>query len=232
MDKKRILIVEDELLIAEETKSMLIDLGYEVAGNAMNLVSAAELIENIPFDIALVDLMLGNKKDGIEVARILKSKKIPFIITSSYSDKETLEEIKTLMPSGYIVKPLLERDLFAAIEIIPVTKQEDFIKHLGDSMFYKDKDLHIRVVFNDIEFIKADGNYVEVYSNKKKHLLRVTLEDLIEKLPDNFIRVHRSFVINCKKIDAINSIHIKIGEHEVPLSKTYKDDLIKKIQSL
>jgi len=230
MDKKRIIIIEDEIIIAEDTKSMLIDLGYDVVGAAMNLVAASDLIKKTAFDIALVDLMLGNKKDGIEVARILKNKKKPFIITSSFSDKETLDEIKGLMPAGYIVKPLQEKDLYTSIEIIPVTKEEEYIKHLDGSLFYKDKDLFIRLMVNEIEYIKSDGNYIEVFSNGKKHLLRLPLEGFLEKLPSNFMRVHRSYAINCNLISAVNSTYIKIGLQEIPLSKSYRDGFLKKIE--
>lgn len=231
MSNKKILIVEDEILIAENTKSMLQDLGYDVAAHAMNLSSAIEHIEKTPFDIALVDLMLGNKKDGIEVARILNKKKKPFIIVSSYSDKETLSEVKSYGPSGYLVKPIQERDLFATLEIIP-TDIEEF-KILDGSIFYKDKELLTRINTNDIEYIKSDGNYLEVYTvHQKKHLLRLTFDDILSKLPNNFIRTHRSYVINSNMVQAVNSIYIQINQQQIPLSKTYRDDFLKKITVL
>jgi len=232
MEKKKILIIEDEALIAEDTKSMLNDLGYEVIGIAKNLTEASGIIESMAFDIALVDLMLGSKKDGVEVARILKNKRKPFIITSSFSDKETLDEIKSLTPAGYIVKPIQENDLYAAIEIIPVDKENEYIKHLDGSVFYKDKDLFIRIIFSEIEYLKADGNYVEVYSNNKKHLLRITFEEFLQSLPDNFVRTHRSYAINCKLIKAVNSAYVEVGTYKVPLSRSHRDEFLKKITVL
>jgi len=233
VSKPKILIVEDEIIIAENTKAMLLDLGYEVVAHAMNLSGALDLIETTEFDIALVDLMLSGKKDGVSVARALNKKKKPFIIVSSYSDRDTLSEIKPLQPSAYLVKPIQERDLYAALELVPIETHNQDLKILDGSIFYKDKDLLIRIVTDDIEYIKSDGNYLEIFTSKnKKHLLRLTFDDLLNKLPANFIRTHRSYVINSKYVISVNSIYILVGDNKIPLSKTFRDDFLKKITVL
>ena len=116
--KNNILIVEDEVLIAEDIKDFLKELEFETTAIAYNKAQALNsLRQNIP-DLVLLDINLGNNQDGILIAEILnKEYKIPFIYLTSYSSKIILDQVKHTLPMGYVVKPFEEADLFTAIEI-------------------------------------------------------------------------------------------------------------------
>lgn len=118
MDKIRILIVEDDPLIAQDIREHLEQMDYQVSAIAYDAPSALnQLAGNLP-DLALLDINLGDGKDGIEIAEIIRDRyPLPFVFLTSYAGKQVLERAKPTRPMGYIVKPFDEKDLFATIEI-------------------------------------------------------------------------------------------------------------------
>ena len=115
---KKILIVEDELIIATDLGDILESLGYEVCGDAISAREALELINEQSPDLVLLDIQIKGGMDGIELAGIIRSEfRIPFIFLTSHADASTLQRAKEVKPYGYIVKPFQEKDIRAAIEI-------------------------------------------------------------------------------------------------------------------
>lgn len=115
---EKILIVEDEKIVALDLKYKLTKLGYEVIGIKATGESAIELVKNTSPDLALLDIMLDGILDGIETARILKNDySIPFIFLSALSDEDTIQRAKTAEPYGFILKPFEIGDLKTNIQI-------------------------------------------------------------------------------------------------------------------
>jgi len=114
----RILIVEDEPVIATNLSMYLNNNDFSVSGVAYDFEEAVtQLQQNTP-DAAILDIGMENNDDGINLAEIINSKyRIPFIFVTSYADKETLQKAKRVEPSGYIVKPFNEKTLLASLEI-------------------------------------------------------------------------------------------------------------------
>lgn len=237
-NKIQVLIIEDELLIAEDIRLQLEDLGYEVVGVASEYKEAISLLNDKIPDIALIDIIIEGERDGIEVATEIKSiQDIPIIFITSHADKHTVERVKLLKPDGYLVKPFNSKDLYTAIEIAffnhvnkqkPKNLKEDesstFV--LKDCIFIKKDYLLVKIKFDELMFVKAEGNYVEVYCKNKKLLTRSTLKDFLAKLPqDKFIQVHKSFAVNIEYIDAIEYNNILIGKERIPLSRSLINDI-------
>jgi CheY-like chemotaxis protein len=118
MSQSKVLIVEDEFIIAEDLKEILLELGYRVTGIAKDIEEAKnKLTQEVP-DIALLDIRLRAGDDGIDLARFIrKNYKLPIIFITSYSDKDTLNQAKQVKPDGYLVKPIEKGDIFSSIEI-------------------------------------------------------------------------------------------------------------------
>ena len=118
MHQIRVLVVEDEPLIAEDIRETLDNIDFYVSGVAYNSDAAlAQLEDNTP-DIVLLDVNLGSEKDGIEIAEIINQKfNLPFIYLTSYADRATIDRAKHTHPMGYVVKPFDEKDLFTTLEI-------------------------------------------------------------------------------------------------------------------
>jgi DNA-binding NarL/FixJ family response regulator len=116
--KTKVLVVENEVIIADNLCDTLRTLGYDVLDPALSFEMAIESFKKEDIDIAILDIQLGGGKTGIDVARHVKELyDIPFIYLSSHSDTKTLEMAKSTMPYAYLVKPFSAPDVLTAIEI-------------------------------------------------------------------------------------------------------------------
>lgn len=247
----KILIVEDNVIIADDMQSMLEEIGYEVVDNVIVYEQAVEVLKNNHIDLVLIDIILASDKTGIDLGKHIRDVyNIPFVFVTSNSDKATVENAKTVKPDGYLVKPFEQQDLYTSIEIalsnfnyarktnngaeVHNDVDEGFVSNsvLKDSIFVKKQHLYYRIQFGDIQFIKADNVYLEVNTVDKKFLVRSPLKDYLEKLPKGkFYRAHKSYIVNVDHIDAINSKDIMINNTLIPISKDFKEFIISSMNS-
>lgn len=237
MSEIKILIVEDELIIAEDMSSKLEQLGYDVVGIAINYDEAIEFIEEEGPDLVLLDIMIEGDKDGIDVGEtITNSYSLPFIFITSHADKRTVSQAKKVKPSGYLVKPFEKDDLFTAIEIAltnynqPATRSQE--RKIKDCLFIKESNLYLKVKYSDILWMKAEGNYTMIYTEQRRHMVRKIIKEILDQVPGEIMRLHKSYAVNINKIDAINSTFVLINETEIPLGKAYRDEIMKGVNSL
>lgn len=118
MAPKKILLVEDDDIIAKVEDWRLKNMGYEVAGRALSGVEAMDLVAKTRPDLVLMDINIQGEIDGIETAkRIKKQFSIPVVYVTSHSDGPTLDRAKATQPDGFIVKPFEDNDLRVGIEL-------------------------------------------------------------------------------------------------------------------
>ena len=246
MNKKtKILIVEDEMIIAANISLQLSTLGYEVTGILSRGEEALLHIEQQQPDILLLDINLKGNIDGIETAQIMqKTFNIPIIYLTANADEVNFNRAKSTHPYAFISKPFKKLDLERAIELTinrvkseheqgttSIEKTDPFI--LSDSIFVRHLEKMVRVDIKDILYIEAERNYCRIYSKVKEYLLVMTLKDLDEKLPQkHFIRVHRSFIVNLSQIDEVATSHIVIAKKAIPVSKSLKEELLNRLQTI
>lgn len=240
MSKVKILIVEDELLVAMSIQETLTDIGYEVIQPVTNYDDAVYLIKNEQPDIALLDIALNGEKSGIDLAEYINDKiQIPFIFLTSKSDARTLNLAKKHHPNAYLTKPFNQTDLFTAIELaiynyksLHCNESKKAEKNLfKDAIFVKDNQLFHKVKFTDILYAKSEHVYVELYTLEgKKHLVRTSMNRFFEDLPENFFRVHRSYTVNLDHLETINSLFIIIKGIQIPVGKIYRTQLMERIE--
>lgn len=114
----KILIVEDEPIIAEDIADLCTIKGYDVCGVAFSAGEAMVMIEALQPSLILLDINLNDEIDGLELGdHISKKTNIPFIYITSYSDKATLQKVKETSPLGYIVKPFNKEQIYSTIEV-------------------------------------------------------------------------------------------------------------------
>lgn len=242
MSKVKILVVEDELIIAEDIQNMLDKLGYEVVGIGMDFSEGVSLLETTRPDIVLTDITLGGSKDGIDLAKIISTQyRLPFIFITSHSDKLTVERAKGTRPNGYLVKPFESDDLYTAIEVAlcnysgvaqPQEDKGETGMLIRDSIYVKEGHLFVKVKLNDLRWIMSEGNYLELHTDSKRYVIRSSFREFMEKLPtDHFFRVHKSYAVNLSYIDAINSLHVIVNEVQIPIGRNFRDLLLKRVQT-
>lgn len=126
MPELRVLIVEDEPLIAEDISDFLGHIDYATAGIAYDSETALDYLVNRNPDLVLLDISIEGSMNGRELAEIIKKKyNIPYLFITSHSDKETLAAASKTIPYGFIVKPFNEKDLMASIEMAVVRHAQE-----------------------------------------------------------------------------------------------------------
>jgi two-component system response regulator HydG len=115
--KEKILIVEDEFIVANDLKIILLKAGYQVTGIASSVVQARKQIETKRPDWVLLDIMLKGDLTGIDLAWELREQQLPFLYISANTNQTTLEAVKATHPYGFMVKPFRERDLIVMLDI-------------------------------------------------------------------------------------------------------------------
>ncbi len=236
----KVLIVEDELIIAEDMRQMLREMEYEVIGITGDCEEAMELLSSDTPDIALIDIHLRKTDDGIRLAHHIRERyHMPLVFVTSYSDKSTVEQAKKVKPDGYIVKPFNKEDLYTSIEIVlsnfggiqPNAFTDDTSKSvvIKDSIFIRKDHMLIKIRFEELVWIKSEQNYLELHCRDAHHLIRSTLKEFMEKLPASFIQVHKSYCINIPYLTAIDRNTVWLKETSLPIGRAYLKEVQDKL---
>lgn len=214
----KILIIEDEFLIADLIGIILRRNGFSNIEHANTIEQATLAIQQDEPEVCLVDIRLNNE-NGIDFARILQQRQIPFVFITANNEMETIRVAALTNPQAYLSKPINEKDLIATLEII----RAKFPNHL----VVKTAKGKVRIRQSDILFIQADNVYSKIICESRTYLERITLKELQEQLDSYLIRVHRSFIVNKNRIEAYKSNEVSIGSHKIPVAKQYQEVVIK-----
>ena len=209
----RIVIIEDEFFVADHLKEMVTQQGFEVVGlyhSGEDFLSATDW----NFDMALVDIFLSGKLLGLDLAQKLQENNIPFAFLTANKDLAILKKATFLSPRAYLSKPFNENDVIAAIQMVALEKPAK-IKVRGN---HGVEELEPK----EIIYIQSDGAYIQIQTVKKRIVQRKLLKEIELELPDNFVRTHRSYIINKQHITKKKSAEVILGEHTVPISRSYK----------
>ena len=238
MTKPKILISEDEVIIAEDIAASLEELGYETCAIDSG-EDTIDMIRETQPDLVLLDINLRGGADGVDIgSRIKEEFNIPFIYLTAYADHATVDRAKKTEPDGFLVKPFDEKSLRSAIEIA-LYKHDNHKDTNGahlhhkeqeiasDYIFVKVKHRIIKVHYSDILWVEAYDNYSFIVTSDQKYLVSSTLKDMEQKLPSqNFVRVHRSYIANLDKIEALEENSVVFAKGDIPIGKSYKKTLM------
>ncbi|HWV75441.1 MAG TPA: LytTR family transcriptional regulator DNA-binding domain-containing protein [Pseudosphingobacterium sp.] len=220
MQNLRIVIVEDEMVIAMDIQEMLQEVGYTVCGIATSYEEALSVMKTAHPDLFLLDIGIRGTKNGIGLAHTLQQLGLPFIFTTSRTESSYIESAKSTKPYGYLLKPFNKLDLYTSIEMAIGHLQSNKVQSLYLPM---GRNKH-HVALNDLFLIKANGNYVELKIGERRVALRKNLKEFEAKLPTGhpFIRVHKSYLVNRNHISSFNQLEINLLDGtKVPIGRTY-----------
>lgn len=222
MKLKKILLVEDDFLNRRLTKKLLLENNYSVL-EAQNADDAFSIIKSESVDFVILDINLGDdERDGISIAQEIKSKhQIPFTFLTAYDNSKIINKALDSNPNSFLTKPFKNTDLIAAIEL----GIRQYKKPTKATLFVKEDGYTFEILTDDICYLEANRNYLQVHTQNKIYSIRNTISNIIESLPaNNFVQVHRAFIINKDKIDKLNKKKIIINNVEIPISKNYVED--------
>jgi DNA-binding LytR/AlgR family response regulator len=222
MIKTKILIAEDDVLISEELKDILIRVDYDVVGIAEDYDAAVKIIEATPPDIALLDINMHGREQGFEIAQYINDVvAIPYLFISSYTDSKTLEKAGELTPASYITKPFSKEQVLTAIKIAIKT-----IKPKEHFFLIKDGYRESKVNVNHILWVKAEGVYIEIYTKEKMFTLRTSLTAFLKGYKIiHLTQAHRSYAINMIYVTSISNSFAHIKSQKIPISRLYKENV-------
>lgn len=252
MAKINVLVVEDESIVSKDIQHSLKKLGYSVVGAASTGEKAIELAESTNPDIVLMDIMLKGDMNGITAAdHIRKTCAIPIIFLTAYADESTLSKAKITEPFGYILKPFKEIDLHTTIEMAiykhgreqEVVKERDLLFSLVENkdstqkgyVFVKSNSKLVKLRNEDIFYIEALKDYVVIHTKETRYTIHSTMKDIDAKMgQDEFVRVHRSFIVRLDKIATIEYPNLTLEDIDklIPIGGSYRDDLNNRIKTV
>lgn len=247
----KVLIVEDENLIARDIRNLLTDWGYKIAGIAANADAAQRIFEEQKPDLVLVDVQLQGDPDGIEtVAFFNKIRRTPIIYLTAQADTHTVERAKSTQPAAYLLKPFDERHLQISLDLAfsnfyptvqtvappemfahEVKLNADVLLKRGDEIFVKQNYRFVKFRISEIRHLEADHNHCFIFTKEQKFVVRIQLSTVLERLASNtLLRVHRSFAINTDFVDAFSENEICVSGKKIPFSNAYRADFYKIFQ--
>lgn len=232
--KIKVLIVEDEVLVAEDIAGDLRTDGFEVTNIAISSNEALQAIEHNPPHIILMDINIKGEIDGIETAELINQEfQTPIIyVTSNTSSQFVSRAIKT-GPHAIITKPYNYKDLAIAIELALdkhneiVIQNEQKVINL-DSIYVKCGEYHRKVLLEDVLYIEADGSYCKVYTKECNYTFSFNLNHFQKQIASPKLkRVHRSYIVNFFNVDGFDKNTILIGDKIIPVSSPFRNEVYK-----
>lgn len=248
----KLIVIEDEYAIALDIETRLTKMGYNVLEIGDSFQQAIQLVSEHEPDLVVMDIHISGTQTGIDAAKVIQeSFDIPVVFLTAHTDTSTFEKALGIKPFGYILKPFKSVQLKNAIELAIVNHKEfkkkkmellllkDGLQKLeektpeSETIFVKDKGQLTSISIANIIRLEAMDNYTVIYTDKGKHVVGLFLKDVSERLSQKeFLRVHRSHVINISKIEHIDGHLVFIQGKGVPVSKGYKPDLMKRLDIL
>lgn len=241
----KIIVVEDEMIIAAKVSMYLTELGYEVAGIFTSAGEVLHFLEVYSSDIALVDIQLKGSMDGIALASILQAQhSVPVIFLTANSDDATFDRAKETQPYAFLSKPLNKLDLRRTLELAvshmssnnkekttSLQQHEDVT--LPDRIFVHSGEKKVKILLDEILYVKAERNYCCIITKEKEYLLSIPMKTLEKQLStEQFQRIHRSFIVNLKHVEEVDDYSVVVDKKTLALSKSYQKQFLQRIKSI
>lgn len=228
----KILIVEDEIVVAEELSADLEDYGFSVTEIAISSEECFAAIKtNIPH-VILMDINIKGEIDGIKTSTLInQTHNIPIVYLTANSDSTTINRALATSPSAFISKPYNKKDIVIALEIAFNKHNEKQLVNKtqieGNCFFVKNGDYYTKINLEEVNYIEADGSYSKIYTDNKNYTLSSNLNHFQDQIGnDCFARIHRSYIINIKKVEAFDKNSVIINSQTLPISKPHQKEII------
>ena len=238
MNSKKIncLVVDDEPLAANLLKRHIGQFSQlRLVATCGNAIEAFDLLRSESVDLLFLDIQMPGI-DGVKFARSLQHPP-SIVFTTAYRDYAA--ESYELDVVDYLLKPItIERFLksiskyFARAENSGLSQApaEEVAGSSEQFMYVNTNRKHVRIQLSEVLYVESLKDYVRIHLSEKQVLTKDKISDFEQKLPDYFLRVHRSYLVNAQKITAYTMHDIEIGEKEIPIGASYKKEVIALLQ--
>lgn len=213
--------IDDEPIALEIVKTLASKVPFlTLEATFVNAFDALEYLNKNDVDLLFLDIKMPDIS-GIEYYSSLVKKPL-LVFTTAYSEHAiTGFELEAI---DYLLKPFtLARFLKACNKAQEIMQSKNMIT---SHIFIKDGYDIIKIQLEDILFIEATGNYVKYVTTRKLVLTRATMRETLEQLPiQQFVQVHRSFVVNVSHVDKIERHQLTVNEHIIPAGSSFQENI-------
>lgn len=237
MKSLKILIVEDELVTANDIQETLEKAGHQITAIAQNSKEALSSIKYTLPDLVLIDITLEDAVDGIATAKaLLAQKQMPIIYLTANSETPTVQRAAQTCPAAYLLKPFRHRELAIQVELAyynyQASQETTINPFTAESLYLPFKSGHERIVKHDVLYIKAEGAYAKVFELDRDRLFTMNIGYLMQFFSTpNFYRLSRSYLINLDYVERVerNQLFIKGQASGLPFPETQYKELMQRL---
>lgn len=226
------LIIDDDPLVCDMISHFVSKVDFlEYSIQCQNGSDALNLLTVETFDLVFLDMDMP-EISGIDLLQNINPALPVIIITSS---PDFALESYNYHVVDYLLKPVNYTRFYKAVQkafLIKKGTNKTDAKPIQEEIFIKDGHNLVKLNLKEVLFIEAVSNYVSFKTTSKAYLSLISMQKLEEGLPDKFIRIHRSYIVNINKIDKIEANTLFIGEKALPISNSYKEKLLQKLNLL
>jgi len=220
------IVIEDNLVQEQLINSHINETSsLQLLGSYPDCSSAIRTMNNFKVDILFLDIEMPGE-NGLEFLEHYKLDEDTQVILTTTNSKYAIRAFEAGV-TDYLMKPISYQRFSKSInKVIERNKISSFKK---DFMFIKSKGLFIKLMFQDIVWIKSSFEYVIIYTLDNKYMVYSSMAQILKKLPNSFVRVHRSNIVSLNRIDKIDGNVLEVNGEMVKVSKMYKNDLLLKL---
>lgn len=228
------IIVDDESMARKSLEKLCGKLDMlEVKGVCSSGTEALEILDAEEIDLILLDIHMPDLS-GMDIVKNIRN--LPQIIFTT-SDKGYALEAFEHNVTDYLIKPITLPRLLQAVKKASQLKQKVEKEEEGESssshFFIKVDSRYVKLFFEDVLWVESLGDYIQFFTTEKRYTVHMTLKKVEERLPsEQFLRVHRQFIVNLEKIVDIQDNSILIQDKVIPISRSHKEKLMKRLNLL
>ncbi|MFP3834323.1 LytR/AlgR family response regulator transcription factor [Chryseobacterium sp. SIMBA_028] len=225
MRKLKCIIVDDEPLAISLIENYVQKIPFfELVFSTENPVLALEFLKKNESDLIFLDIQMP-ELTGINFMKINGDKQ-KYVLTTAYSEYAMNGYEHNVI--DYLLKPIsFERFMKSALK---VKERFAFSDEVDSHFFVKSSGQQHRISFKDILYIESIKDYVNIRISDEEYIVLDTLKSMENQLPDSFVRIHKSFIINLDKIKSIGAKKLMLSEQEIPIGDSYRANLLEKLK--
>lgn len=229
------IIVDDEPLAIKILERFVAEIPrLQLVTTCQSAVEAFEVLKEEKVDLIFLDINMP-LLTGIDFVKSLRQPP-GIIFTTAYRNYAV--ESYELNVVDYLVKPIAFTRFFKAVNKFIEQQSTPIIEPVAtpmatqttDYLYVNSNKKYLKVVFADILYIESIKDYIRIHLREKNIITKDKISAFAKKLPANFLRIHRSYIVNTAQISAFTALDVEIGEREIPIGNSYKNEVLARLK--
>lgn len=222
------IVVDDDPVQREAIKSCISKVSdLDLVGVYPNAIEARLGLQKRDVDLIFLDVEMP-EMSGLEFLASFKD--VPQVIMVTAKKHYAFEAFEYDV-TDYISKPIDMDRFSSAVQRARYYEENLKRQEVENSLFIKSDGVLVKLNTEDILFVEALGDYIKVVTAEKRHIVHSTMKAFVAKLPDNFLRTHKSHIVNLDRVKKVEDNNVFVGEYEIPVSRNNKKLLLERIGS-